>query len=83
MPRRKMIKPTPHKIRGDKCIIVKYEKIGGRKVKEMMIPASEEITINSYLEPLIAKKLGCDTADVWLVDEPYMVVNRSNNDNEV
>ena len=80
MPRRKKIKPTPHKIRGEKCIIVKYEKIGGRTIKEMKIPASGELTINSYLEPLIAKRLGCDTADVWLVDEPYMVMNRSDKD---
>ena len=80
MPRRKKIKPTPHKIKGNKCIAVKYEKIGGRTIKEMKIPVLGEITINSYLEPLIAKRLGCDTADVWLVDEPYMVMNRSDDD---
>ena len=82
MPRKK-IKPTLHKPAGrkhyDRYVKVKYERIGKRKVFEMDIPAIGEITINSALEPLIAEKLGCDSADIFLVDrhefEPYMVIN--------
>ena len=73
MPRRKKIKPTLHKQKTSKCIKVQYEQIGKRTIKEMEIPVVGEITINSALEPLIAKRLGCDSVDVWVVDEPYMV----------
>ena len=76
MPRRK-IKPTLHNQKYDKYVKVKYEQVGKRKIFEMEIPAIGEITIDSALEPLIAKKLGCDSADIFLVDkyefEPYMV----------
>ncbi len=89
MPRRKMIKPTLHSKKHDRFIIVKYEQVGKRKVFEMMIPAlpNGEITINSPLEPLIAKRLGCDSADIFLVDknefEPYMVINPVIEDEQV
>ena len=81
MPRRKLVKPTLHNQKYDRYIKVKYEQTGKRKVFEMDIPALEgsEITINSPLEPLIAKRLGCDSADIFLVNknefEPYMVIN--------
>ena len=79
MPRRKKIKPTLHNQKLDKYIKVKYERMGKRKVFEMDIPVIGEISINSALEPLIAKKLGCSPLDIWLVDrntfEPYMVTN--------
>ena len=89
MPRRKLVKPTLHNQKFDRYIKVKYEQIGKRKVFEMEIPAIEggEITINSPLEPLIAKRLGCDTADIFLVDkntfEPYMVINPVIEDEQV
>ena len=91
MPRRKMIKPTLHKPAGrkhyDRYVKVKYERVGKRKIFEMDIPAIGEITINSVLEPLIAQKLGCDSADIFLIDkdvfEPYMVVNPRVDDEKV
>tara|TARA_Y100000592_G_C5404940_1_gene285121 strand:+ start:53 stop:301 length:249 start_codon:yes stop_codon:yes gene_type:complete len=82
MPRRKKIKPTPHKGKYNKFIKVQYEQIGKRKSREMEIPVIGEITINSPLEPLIAKKLGVETADIWVIDEPYMVTNMINKENE-
>jgi hypothetical protein len=88
MPRRKKIAPTLHSQKHERFIKVKYEQTGKRKVFEMDIPALEgsEITINSPLEPLIAKRLGCDSADIFLVNknefEPYMVIN-PRADNEV
>ena len=53
----------------------------------MDIPVIGEITINSALEPLIAKRLGCDSTDIFLVDkndfEPFMVTNPVISENEV
>ena len=88
MPRKK-IKPTPweSKSKYNKFIKVKYEQLGKRKIFEMDIPVIGEITINSALEPLIAKRLGCDSTDIFLVDkndfEPFMVTNPVVSENEV
>ena len=86
MPRRK-IKPTPWESKYNKFIKVKYEQLGKRKIFEMDIPVIGEITINSALEPLIDKRLGCDSTDIFLVDkndfEPFMVTNPVISENEV
>ena len=46
-----------------------------------------KVNINSALEPIIAKKIGCDSADIFLVDkndfEPFMVSNPVISENEV
>ena len=80
MPRRKKVKPTPHEGKYDKFIKVKYELAGKRKTFEMDIPALNEVHLNSVLEPLIAHKHPCDIADVFIVDEPFMVTNRTNDE---
>tara|TARA_R100000808_G_C2147759_1_gene155794 strand:+ start:2030 stop:2290 length:261 start_codon:yes stop_codon:yes gene_type:complete len=84
MPRRKKVKPTPHEGKHNKFIRVKYEQLGKRKSREIDIPTSPngDITINSPLEPLIARQVGCESADIWIIDEPYMITNRMD-ENEV
>lgn len=83
MPRRKKIKPVPHAGKYEKFIKVKYEQMGKRKTFEMDIPATNEVGLNSMLEPLIARKLGVESADIWIVDEPYMVTNIKEDASEV
>ena len=82
MPRRGRVKPLLHKQKTNKCIKVKYEQIGKRKIFDIEIPAVGEVNLQSSLEPLIAKRIHCDVADIWIVDEPYMVT-KVINDSEV
>ena len=87
MPRKK-IKPTLHNQKYDRYIKVKYERIGKRKIFEMQIPVtSDEVGVNSQLEPLIARQLDCNASDIFLIDkntfEPYMVMNPREEDEQV
>ena len=82
MPRRK-IKPTPHESKYKKYVRVKYEVVGKRKTFEMDIPAINEVHLNSVLEPLIAHRHPCSMEDVFIVDEPFMVTNPVESENEV
>ena len=75
-------KPILHNQKIDRFVVVKYEQIGKRNPFTMEIPASGEVGVNSMLEHYVAKKLGVDTADIWIVDEPYLVTNRKE-ENEV
>jgi|MDSZ01.2.fsa_nt_gb hypothetical protein len=83
MPRRGRVKPTPHVGKYDKFVKVRYEVIGKRKTFEMDIPAINEINLSSVLEPIIAHRHPCKMEDVFIVDEPFMVMNIKEDSNEV
>ena len=59
------------------------KQIGKRKTQEIEIAVTNEVSLDSVLEPLIARKVGCDMADVFIVDEPFMVTNPGDDDGKV
>ena len=75
MPRKKYnVKPTLYNQKHDRYAKVKYTLFGKRGVKMMEVPLETPEGIHGVYS-IIAKHHGCETADVWLEEEPLIITN--------
>lgn len=75
MPRKKYnVKPTLYNQDYDKFAKVKYSILGKKGVQDMEVPIKTAEGVHGVV-PIIARHHGCETADIWLEEEPLIITN--------